>query len=52
MNVIVISLKDEFYAHSDALIGVCPDNANGERFDYKFSTTFPVPVPFPVKRFI
>ena len=31
MNVIVISLKDEFYAHSDALIGVCPDNANGKR---------------------
>ena len=31
MNVIVISLKDEFYAHSDALIGVCPDNANGKK---------------------
>merc|ERR1719411_442681 len=33
MNVIVISLKDEFYAHSDALIGVCPDNANGANAD-------------------
>ena len=26
MNVVVISLKDEFYSHADALIGVCPDN--------------------------
>ena len=33
MNVIVISLKDEFYAHADALIGVCPDNANGANAD-------------------
>ncbi len=25
MNVIVISLKDEFYGHAEGLIGVCPD---------------------------
>merc|ERR1712045_674653 len=31
MNVIVISLKDEFYSHADGLIGVCPDrDAMGE----------------------
>ena len=24
MNVIVISLKDEFYSHADGLVGVCP----------------------------
>merc|ERR1711884_115192 len=28
MNVIVISLKDEFYSHADGLVGVCPDNAS------------------------
>merc|ERR1712142_1401723 len=33
MNVIVISLKDEFYSHADGLIGVCPDNALGENAD-------------------
>merc|ERR1711922_127621 len=33
MNVIVISLKDEFYSHADGLIGVCPDNAGGENAD-------------------
>ena len=38
MNVIVISLKDEFYAHSDALIGVCPDNANGKKLSRKVSS--------------
>ena len=38
MNVIVISLKDEFYAHSDALIGVCPDNANGKKLSHEESS--------------
>merc|ERR1719471_1059044 len=34
MNVIVISLKDEFYSHADGLIGVCPDrDAMGEMAD-------------------
>ena len=33
MNVIVISLKDEFYSHADGLIGVCPDNTEGENAD-------------------
>ena len=33
MNVIVISLKDEFYSHADGLIGVCPDNTAGENAD-------------------
>ncbi len=33
MNVIVISLKDEFYSHADNLIGVCPDNALGANAD-------------------
>ena len=33
MNVIVISLKDEFYSHADGLVGVCPDNAGGENAD-------------------
>lgn len=33
MNVIVISLKDEFYSHADGLIGVCPDNGMGENAD-------------------
>ena len=33
MNVIVISLKDEFYSHADGLIGVCPDNTDGENAD-------------------
>merc|ERR1719412_1553361 len=34
MNVIVISLKDEFYSHADGLIGVCPDrDAMGEQAD-------------------
>lgn len=34
MNVIVISLKDEFYSHADGLIGVCPDrDAMGESAD-------------------
>ena len=34
MNVIVISLKDEFYSHADGLIGVCPDRgAMGEMAD-------------------
>ena len=33
MNVIVISLKDEFYSHADGLIGVCPDNSDGENAD-------------------
>lgn len=33
MNVIVISLKDEFYSHADGLIGVCPDNSAGENAD-------------------
>merc|ERR1719242_721431 len=34
MNVIVISLKDEFYSHADGLIGVCPDrDATGEHAD-------------------
>merc|ERR1719357_545100 len=33
MNVIVISLKDEFYSHADGLVGVCPDNASGENAD-------------------
>merc|ERR1719228_693990 len=34
MNVIVISLKDEFYSHADGLIGVCPDrDAMGEHAD-------------------
>merc|ERR1719510_269131 len=33
MNVIVISLKDEFYSHADGLIGVCPDNSEGENAD-------------------
>merc|ERR1712088_130038 len=34
MNVIVISLKDEFYSHADGLIGVCPDrDAMGEPAD-------------------
>ena len=25
MQVIVISLKEEFYCHADALVGICPD---------------------------
>ncbi len=34
MNVIVISLKDEFYSHADGLVGVCPDrDAMGEHAD-------------------
>lgn len=34
MNVIVISLKDEFYSHADGLIGVCPDrDSMGEHAD-------------------
>ena len=33
MNVIVISLKDEFYSHAEGLIGVCPDNSGGENAD-------------------
>ena len=33
MNVIVISLKDEFYSHAEGLIGVCPDNMLGENAD-------------------
>lgn len=33
MNVIVISLKDEFYSHAEGLIGVCPDNSSGENAD-------------------
>merc|ERR1719414_1796385 len=34
MNVIVISLKDEFYSHAEGLIGVCPDrDAMGEMAD-------------------
>merc|ERR1719210_211499 len=34
MNVIVISLKDEFYSHADGLIGVCPErDAMGEHAD-------------------
>ena len=24
-QVLVISLKEEFYSHADALIGICPD---------------------------
>ena len=33
MNVIVISLKDEFYSHAENLIGVCPDNSLGPNAD-------------------
>jgi len=25
LQTIVISLKEEFYSHADALIGICPD---------------------------
>ena len=28
LQTIVISLKEEFYSHADALIGVCPDVSN------------------------
>jgi len=33
MNVIVISLKGEFYSHAEGLIGVCPDNTLGPNAD-------------------
>lgn len=48
MNVIVISLKDEFYSHADALIGVCPDNSLGENADCLVSKVLTVDLtPFP-----
>lgn len=28
LQTIVISLKEEFYSHADALIGICPDVSN------------------------
>lgn len=34
LQTIVISLKEEFYSHADALIGICPDVSN--RLDYIF----------------
>jgi structural maintenance of chromosome 1 len=37
MNVIVISLKDEFYSHAEALIGICPDQAAGGNADCRVS---------------
>jgi len=33
MNVIVISLKDEFYSHATGVIGVCPNNSKGQNMD-------------------
>jgi hypothetical protein len=42
LQTIVISLKEEFYSHADALIGVCPDVrissllSINQNFNYKF----------------
>lgn len=30
LQTIVISLKEEFYSHADALIGICPDVSKTE----------------------
>lgn len=34
LQTIVISLKEEFYSHADALIGICPDV--GINFEHHF----------------
>lgn len=36
LQTIVISLKEEFYSHADALIGICPDVSS---YDFKFIKT-------------
>ncbi|CAB4059541.1 SMC1 [Lepeophtheirus salmonis] len=40
MNIIVISLKEEFYHRADSLIGICPDNSMGENADCLVSKVF------------
>lgn len=51
MNVVVISLKDEFYSHADGLIGVCPDNQNGADADCLISKVLSLDLrPFPKEK--
>ena len=51
MNVVVISLKDEFYSHADGLIGVCPDNLMGADADCLISKVLTVDLtPFPKEK--
>lgn len=38
LQTIVISLKEEFYSHADALIGICPDVS--KLFDHVNHTTY------------
>lgn len=33
LQTIVISLKEEFYSHADALIGICPDVSLNQLFE-------------------
>eukprot|EP00096_Caligus_rogercresseyi_P004734 TRINITY_DN1916_c0_g1_i2.p1 TRINITY_DN1916_c0_g1~~TRINITY_DN1916_c0_g1_i2.p1 ORF type:complete len:1267 (+),score=574.91 TRINITY_DN1916_c0_g1_i2:226-3801(+) len=40
MNIIVISLKEEFYHRASKLIGICPDNSMGENVDCLISKVF------------
>merc|ERR1712150_152672 len=40
MRIIVISLKDEFYSHAEAVIGVCPDNTRKTDADCLVSSVF------------
>jgi len=35
LQTIVISLKEEFYSHADALIGICPDVSSS--FEHHFT---------------
>ena len=51
MNVVVISLKDEFYSHAEALIGVCPDSKAGGNADCLVSQVLTLDLtPFPKAR--
>ena len=51
MNVVVISLKDEFYSHADGLIGVCPDNLMGADADCLISKVLALDLrPFPKEK--
>jgi structural maintenance of chromosome 1 len=51
MNVVVISLKDEFYSHADGLIGVCPDNLMGADADCLISKVLSLDLrPFPKEK--
>lgn len=35
LQTIVISLKEEFFHHADALVGICPDVSNYSLFECK-----------------